>query len=143
MFLHRDPDFTQACKTTHRYVEHFVQNAITRHKQDFEEKETFSNTKAERYIFLDELVKETDNITELRDQLLNVFLPGHDSTASLLSSTFFNLARKPDIWKKVRKEVLSLGNIELTYEVLKNMTYLRSVLNEGLLTLHFPSLLLS
>jgi cytochrome P450 len=70
-----------------------------------------------QYIFLNELAKETDNREELRDQILNVLLAGRDTTASLLSNMFFELARHPEIYAKLREEVSGLGGKEPTYEV--------------------------
>jgi len=83
-----------------------------------------------QYIFLNELAKETDNREELRDQILNVLLAGRDTTASLLSNVFFELARHPEIYAKLREEVSGLGGKEPTYEELKDMRYLRFCLNE-------------
>jgi Cytochrome P450 len=85
-----------------------------------------------QYIFLNELAKETDDREELRDQILNVLLAGRDTTASLLSNMFWELARHPEIYDKLREEISVLKGREPTYEELKDMRYLRFCLNECL-----------
>lgn len=92
------------------------------------------------YIFLDALMKETTDPQVLRDESLNIMLAGRSTTASLLLSIFYELARNPDVWQRLRTEVLScFGNGELpeelaslTFENLKRCVYLRYVINETL-----------
>ena len=47
-----------------------------------------------------------------------------------LSGVCFLLARHPDVWKKLRTEVL-LMNGPVTYDTLKSLKYMRCVLNES------------
>ena len=84
----------------------------------------------DRYVFLYELVKRTTDPVQLRSELMNVLLAGRDTTASLLSDTWFVLARRPDIWAKLREEVDALGGEKPTFEQIKEMKYLRWVFNE-------------
>ena len=84
----------------------------------------------DRYVFLYELVKKTTDPVQLRAELMNVLLAGRDTTASLLSDTWFVLARRPDIWAKLREEVDALGGERPTFQQIKDMKYLRWVLNE-------------
>ncbi|KAH0393748.1 hypothetical protein KCU89_g12089, partial [Aureobasidium melanogenum] len=64
--------------------------------------------------------------------MLNVLLAGRDTTAGLLSNAFHVLSRHPDIWKKLRAEIATLGGRLPTYEDLKSLKYLKCVLNEVL-----------
>lgn len=84
----------------------------------------------DRYVFLYELVKRTTDPVQLRSEMLNVLLAGRDTTASLLSDTWFILARRPDVWAKLREEVDALGGEKPTFQQIKDMKYLRWVLNE-------------
>ncbi|MCJ1239977.1 hypothetical protein MMC14_007976 [Varicellaria rhodocarpa] len=59
-------------------------------------------------------------------------MPGHESTGILLSAVFYVLAHRPDVWKKLRDEVIASCPEEPTYDIIKNMTYLRYVLNKTL-----------
>jgi cytochrome P450 len=127
VFLYRDKKFDEACKRVHNFVDRFVFRALEYRKMhgDNDEKEP------ERYVFLNELAKATEDPKRLRDELLNILLAGRDTTAGLLSNTFHVLARRPDIWEKLSKEVDTLEGEKPSYETLRNMKYLRNVLSEG------------
>lgn len=84
------------------------------------------------YTFLYELLKVTNDPYILQSETLNVLLAGRDTTASLLSHTFYELARRPDVWKQLQAEVAELGGQAPDYETLKSMKYVKWVLNESL-----------
>ena len=68
----------------------------------------------------------------LRSEMLLLFVPNNDTTSIFISNVFWNLARHPDVYAKVREEVLSVGeDAPLTYECLRSMKYLDAVLNES------------
>lgn len=81
-----------------------------------------------------ELIKETTDRKFLRDQLISLFFPSRDATGIGLSGLFFNLARHPHVWTTVREEVMASSGLEqpLTFEKLKSMRYLQSVLSESM-----------
>ena len=112
------------------YVGKYVQQAL-KYRNEFirdPEKATSNNG---RYIFMHELVKATDDPVRLRDEMLNVLLAGRDTTAGLLGNMWFILARRPDVWAKLRKEVdETLHGKRPTFEQLKEMRYLKAVMNE-------------
>lgn len=114
----------------HSFVDRYVQHGLEwQKKQDIEKS---ASKGAERYVFLYEFVKNTQDPVRIRSELLNVLLAGRDTTASLLGNVFFELARRPDIWMKLRKEVDRLDGKHPSFEEIKNMKYLRYVLNEAL-----------
>ncbi|KAA6410688.1 MAG: cytochrome P450 alkane hydroxylase [Lasallia pustulata] len=86
--------------------------------------------KSGRYIFLDELALSTDDPVEMRNEILNIIIAGRDTTASMLTSTFHALARRPDIWARLRAEIAPLEGQPPDYETLRNLKYLRYVMNE-------------
>lgn len=117
--------FDKACKTVHDFADKFVYNALAhRESEDAQEKPPG------RYVFLNELAKSTNDPRQLRDELLNILLAGRDTTASLLSNTFHVLARRPDIWSKLKAEVDELKGEKPDYETLRNMKYVKNLLNE-------------
>lgn len=79
------------------------------------------------YTFLHALASFTRDRVVIRDQLVGVLLAGRDTTASTLSWTFYELARHPEVYQKLRAEILNtVGPTSApTYEHLKNMKYLR------------------
>jgi Cytochrome P450 len=54
------------------------------------------------------------------------------TTAGLLANTWHVLARRPDIWNNLRVEVDALNGRQPTYAEIKDMKYLKYVLNESL-----------
>ena len=119
------------CKVVHAFVDRIVAKAQARRA------EQITSGKAqhrERFIFLEELLDETSDPLKLRSELLNIMLAGRDTTAGLLTNTFFVLAREPSILVKLRAELdaLHLDGASPSYDQLKNMKYLRAVFNESL-----------
>lgn len=118
-------EFRADVQYVHEFVDRYVQRGLEyRRNLDVEKNE------GERYVFLHELAKATDDPVQIRSELLNVLLAGRDTTASLLSNVFFMLAKTPRVWAKLRAEVDSLNGERPTYEQIKDMKYLRAVLNE-------------
>ena len=120
--------FRENVRYVHEFLDHYVQRALTyRRNLDLEK----FNPKGEgRYIFLEELAKATNDPEQIRSELLNILLAGRDTTASLLSNVWFMLAQRPEIWKRLRAEVDQLGGDKPTLGQIKEMKYLRMVLNE-------------
>jgi len=83
-------------------------------------------------VLLYDLISQTSDKTVIRSELTNILFAGRDTTASFLSNLWFDLARRPDIWAKLQREVDTLEGQLPTYEELKNMKYLRALLNESL-----------
>jgi cytochrome P450 len=124
-------EFREANRRVHEVVDHYV-NVALEAKRNPEKKQGGDG----RYIFLEALAAETDDPKMLRDNMLNILLAGRDTTASLLSSTFFYLARYPAVFKRLRKEIVDAfgdksASVEITQTKLKDIPYLRYVLNEG------------
>ena len=125
--------FRNACRSVQSFVDEIIQRRL-------DSPDTNSDSKREeRYVFFDAVAQETKNKKELRDQLINILLAGRDTTACLLSWTFFLLVRHSNVLDKLRKEVESVvgNNINLQREDLKRMPYLANVLKETLRL--FPS----
>jgi cytochrome P450 len=68
----------------------------------------------------------------IRSELLNILLAGRDTTAALLTNVFFELPRHPDILDRLRREITEhIGDEAPTYQQLKDMKYLKAILNES------------
>ncbi|KAL8721462.1 MAG: hypothetical protein Q9225_001874 [Loekoesia sp. 1 TL-2023] len=125
-----DPGIRRDIKYVHNFVDHYVRLGLEWQKKHDVEKSASKD--GERYVFLHELVKAIQDPVRIRSELLNILLAGRDTTASLLGNVWFMLAKRPDIWAKLRREVDELGREHPTFERIKNMKYLRYVLNETL-----------
>ncbi|KAI8965523.1 n-alkane-inducible cytochrome P450 [Daldinia sp. FL1419] len=135
MFAHRDKKFRDSCGTVHAYADKFVAQALEyRRKQSMlpSEKKDKDEGVRQKYVFLNELAKDTEDPIMLRDQIVNMLLAARDTTAGLLAFVFFMLARHPDVFDKLRADVLEHYCEPLTYEALMDMKYLRYVIHETL-----------
>ncbi|KAH7381094.1 putative cytochrome P450 alkane hydroxylase [Cadophora sp. MPI-SDFR-AT-0126] len=130
LWLYRNREFDIACARVHRFVDKFVARALEfRRAHQAGEK---VNEEKGKYIFANELALATGDPIQIRAELLNILLAGRDTTAGLLSNTFHVLARRPDIWSNLRSDIDQLEGKRPDYETLRNMKYLKFVLNESL-----------
>lgn len=131
--IYRDKAGDAAIKVCHDFVDQYVDEAVL-YRQRMEDLERKGVTGHEdKYMFLHELAKNTKDKKRLRDELLNVLLAGRDTTASLLSNMWLVIARRPDIFAKLKQEVNDTLDGRLpTYQELRNMKYLKYCMNESL-----------
>lgn len=125
-FFLPDFGFKKNKKIMYAYVDSVIEDAISKEKS--------SDTKDDshqRETLLSDIVKSTQDRPRLRAEFLNVLLAGRDTTESFLSSLFFTLSQRPDIFRKLQHEIDSSG-IPLTpsFSQLKSLPYLRATLNE-------------
>ena len=125
--LTRDKAFWNACSVAHEFVDRHIQRALLSIKDGDSAK-----LSPGRYILAHELLRETNNLHDIRNQLLNVFLPAHEAAGVALTNIFFNLARNPSVYSKLRNEILAMSDIVMnaTFEDLKSLKYLQYVISE-------------
>jgi cytochrome P450 len=123
--------FKEVNKTVHEFADHYINKVLRMTESELEDASKCA------YIFLYELAKKTRNPKVLRDQALNILLAGRDTTAGLLSFTFFELGRNREIFDKLQQEIRAEfgsgtdGDLEqITFESLKKCEYLKAVINE-------------
>ncbi|XP_071639302.1 cytochrome P450 6a2-like [Temnothorax longispinosus] len=71
----------------------------------------------------------------LTGQAMSFVLDGYETSSTVMSFIGFHLASHPEIQEKLREEVLSVLNRydgEITYEGLREMTYMDQVFNESM-----------
>lgn len=90
--------FKQHQKTVHDFMSKYVDQALKARKGDADNQ----SEKSSRYSFVEEFSKLTDDQEMIRGGLLNLLLAGRDTTSSLLTNLFFELARlgerDPERW---------------------------------------------
>jgi len=107
--------YKNACRIVQRFADRFVNLALNPdHKRTVPE-----HGKKRKYVLLDELVSETRDPTELRNQILHVMLAGRDTTASLLNLSLIVLSKHPEEFNKLHEAVVSHFGTEIspTYEI--------------------------
>lgn len=126
--------FQKACKTVKDFADRFVRIALD---PDYKQPPVLLGQKP-KYILLNELVAETRDPIELRDQVLQILLAGRDTISSLLCWTILLLSRHPTEFHHLREAIVSQFGTEtapaaeLTFESLKACKELKNVLFETL-----------
>ncbi|KAH7888187.1 cytochrome P450 [Phlebopus sp. FC_14] len=83
---------------------------------------------------LEHLVNYTEDPIVIRDEILNIMIAGRDTTAGTLSFVVYMLSQHPDVLRRLREEISGkVGSSRRpTYEDMREMKYLRAVINETL-----------
>ncbi|KAK1064571.1 hypothetical protein LTR74_008573 [Friedmanniomyces endolithicus] len=125
--------FRRAAARLKRFTEHYAQAAILTAAQQTDSKPT-EGSSPKKETLLTRLATQTQDRTELRDQVLAILFAGRDTTASLLGWAFLRLALHPHILSTLRAAILrdfSSGE-PITFAKLKDCRPLRHFLNEVL-----------
>ena len=133
----RNRQYDNANTVLHKYADAFVRKALGYRKAWEFSDGASSETPNERYVFLHELAKETDDPIRLRDHLLGMLLAGSETTASLLTSCLSILSHRRILWAELRAEVLEMEGQEPSYERVKVLTKLTHFINEGISSASF------
>eukprot|EP01125_Pyxidicula_operculata_P022351 TRINITY_DN908_c0_g1_i2.p1 TRINITY_DN908_c0_g1~~TRINITY_DN908_c0_g1_i2.p1 ORF type:complete len:485 (-),score=90.15 TRINITY_DN908_c0_g1_i2:822-2276(-) len=119
-------------KQSIRSMDKFVLSIIEkrRHEPDLENK---NDLLSRMLAAVDSDGKKIDD-KYIRDVLMNFFIAGRDTTALLLTWTFYMFSLHPDVEAKARKEVMDvIGEDESpNFENIKKLSYLQNVLDETL-----------
>jgi cytochrome P450 len=100
-FLFPDKKFKKSVNLIHEYVDYFVDKAMAYRASDEKEIEG----KAGKYVYLRELANDTGDRKVLRDQIVSILAAGRDTTAALLSLSFWLLLRHPRVVQCLREEI--------------------------------------
>ncbi|KAH8119743.1 cytochrome P450 monooxygenase pc-1 [Phellopilus nigrolimitatus] len=122
-------------KVINTFIEPILQEAVTKKKAlkgtgAMQEKKEIE----EGATLLDHLINYTEDTKILRDEILNIMIAGRDTTAATLAFALYCLAMHPEVLKRLREEILTVVGSERnpTYDDLKEMKFLRAVINETL-----------
>lgn len=131
-FLLKNRQFKENCRYVHGFVDNYV-SEMQQHRSKVHsiDKQHEKSENSLRYNLMGELADATNDPVQLRNELLNVLLAARDTTASLLSSTFFLLARHPNVWNRLQSEISQLNGRTPSYEDIRDMRYVRAVLHES------------
>ena len=121
--FYRDNAMSGACEILHDFVDQIIEKAYRKRKAAKGSNPPDS--------FLDSILDSTDDLVKIRYEVLGLLLAGRDTAAVTMSTLFFILARRPDIWKKLQREVDCLGGRKPTYNDIKGLKYLRQLIDES------------
>ncbi|KNG91119.1 n-alkane-inducible cytochrome P450 [Aspergillus nomiae NRRL 13137] len=119
------PSFWRSCTSVHQFIEGMIEARV---------RDNLDSGEKDGQCVFDSMAEGLSTRESLRGQLLNVLLAGRDTTACLLSWTFFCLAQHPNVLSRLNGEIATIvGNEDdMTRDTLKKMTYLDKVLREVL-----------
>jgi cytochrome P450 len=71
---------------------------------------------------------------QLRDEVMTIFLAGHETTANALTWTFYLISEHPEIEERLQKEIYSiLGNkTDISFDDIQKLEYTTKVLTESM-----------
>jgi len=126
-------------KIVNDYLQPILQEALRKGKDSPSSSSREKDNIDEDETLLDHLVKYTSDPLILRDETLNILIAGRDTTAGTLTFAAYLLAMHPPVFTRLREEVLThVGpRHQPTYDDIKEMKFLRAVINETLRL--FPS----
>lgn len=122
--------YTDGIKLIERFMDPYIQATL---RLSPDELDKLSKSDKE-FTFLHNIALLSRDPKLIRDQIMAVLLAGRDTTASTLAWCVYELANRPDVWARLRAQVLeTVGPHRApTYEHLKNLTLLSHTLNETL-----------
>ena len=137
-----DKSWPESYKQLYSFVDAHVNRALELTSSSGIEKKSPGPVEdpSQRYILLYEMAKEIRDPIRLRFELINIFLPSHDTTAALLSNIFFQLARHPKYWAQLRETALALpfdpsDPATLSFSALKSLLLFRYIIQETFRTI--------
>ncbi|EMD37347.1 hypothetical protein CERSUDRAFT_153962 [Gelatoporia subvermispora B] len=122
-------------KVVDKFLQPVLDEAVKRHRlRGAAGTDAKDELRAENETLLDHLVKTTSDPAILHDEVLNILIAGRDTTASTLAYVVYLLCQHPEILSRLRQEILNVvGPTRApTYDDMKEMKYLRAVVNETL-----------
>lgn len=117
-----------------KIIEEFIQPYIeSTLRLSASELENLSKSDKE-FTFLHNIALYSRDPRVIRDQIFAVLIAGRDTTAATLSWAMFELSGTPEVWTKMREQVLAqVGPNRLpTYEDLKALSSVTHTINETL-----------
>lgn len=124
--------------TCYKFIDPILKEALEKNKmlkENIDEKADAKDRDVkEGETLLDHLVNYTEDPIVIRDEILNIMIAGRDTTAATLTFVVYMLTQHPDVLRRLREEILSkVGSSRRpTYDDMRNMKYLRAVINETL-----------
>lgn len=126
-----DTQFAKSTAICRSYVDTFLDEVMSYKAGEKAPDALLGTGDSRRNSFLRDLANTIDDKDKIRGELLSLLLAGRDTTASLLSSLFWQFSRRPDVWKLLCDEIGELNYQRPTYEQLRNLKYARFCINEG------------
>jgi cytochrome P450 len=126
-------------------LDSIVYEMIRQHRKDDETVKKTGSREDERFDLLHTLMKAQEpeagikrmSDTQLRDEVMTIFLAGHETTANALTWTFYLLSQYPEVERKLHEELRSvLGDASAarlpTIEDISKLEYTEQIFRESM-----------
>ncbi|XP_011869799.1 PREDICTED: probable cytochrome P450 6a13 [Vollenhovia emeryi] len=117
-------------KKADRFFKEIIANVIEQRRKE----STPRNDFLQLMVDLERSEGDTFDLEVLTSHAVSFFIDGYETSSTVLSFIGFNLAANPKVQEKLREEVMSVLNKhdgKITYEGLREMTYMDQVLSES------------
>ena len=108
-FMKKLQDFQKNIDLLNSVLDDLISKALeSREAQDLVELETKDYSKMENpslLRFLVDMRGEESTSVQLRDDLMTMLIAGHETTAAVLTWTFFELCQQPELMSRVQREI--------------------------------------
>ncbi|HIQ15337.1 MAG TPA: cytochrome P450 [Leucothrix sp.] len=114
----------KAAKTIHNAIDAIIAKA---------EKEGHEGTMVAEFIKANQSDNGLDTMTrkQIRNEIIVLFMAGHETTANVLAWTWYLISQSPDVEKKLHNELDQvLGDRPPVMEDIENLPYTRAILDE-------------
>ena len=147
LFMKKLQDFETNMNLLNSVLDELISKAIeSQEKEELAELETRDYSKMENpslLRFLVDMRGEESTSVQLRDDLMTMLIAGHETTAAVLTWTFFELSQQPELMARVQEEIdVALQGQHPCYDDVANLPLLRLCLAETLRMYPEPPLLI-
>jgi cytochrome P450 len=119
----------KACAITHKFADVYVDRALE-YREKLEMTRGEKATTKQRTLLYN-MAQQTGDKLVLRNQIVQAMMAATETTASLISTTIHVLATRPDVFTKLRAEILAVGDEPLNFDRLARIKYLQNVITES------------
>ena len=130
-------DWRKACNNVNKFADTLVTNSSVQHRKRAANE--FGVHEADT--LLEAFIQGFDDPIDVRNEILQFFMAAPQTVPSVLTFVVLALSQHPEVWTKLRAEVLEHGTASLSCETVKSMPYMRKVMLESNTPFLPPSIL--
>ena len=143
MGLSQWTNFAQSCAKTQAFVEQYIDRALAlrdKTSEDASKADAANGHYRLHRTLLGRMADETRHRIFMRNNIIQALMATLDTTSELITSTLWELSRRPDVYQGLRDEVLDAAKGDgefVDVSTLQALPFLRAILHETL-RLHPP-----
>lgn len=128
------PRYRKACSTLNEFADGLIRRAVN----DRSSCQISGAHASNKYGLIDSLVKEIGDPVHIRNLVMDLFIAGQNMTGTMIAWVFAQLSVHPDLFNRLRAEVLDKFGTEesphepLTWDNLQSCSFMQNVIRETL-----------